>query len=88
MIASKLKMNAPYCHTSVLSEVQGKSADVTSFLEIINARWGTVAHFVFMFFGLATNVIVSSRSSPTLGTMSSTDPQPCLSSEDPRQSPT
>jgi hypothetical protein len=29
MIASKLKMNAPYCHTSVLSEVQGKSADVT-----------------------------------------------------------
>ena len=46
MIASKLKLNAPYCHT---------------FLEIIKVRWGTVAHIVFMFFGLATNVIVSSE---------------------------
>jgi hypothetical protein len=33
-----------------------------SFLEIIYVRWGTVAHIVFMFFGLATNVIVSSKS--------------------------
>jgi hypothetical protein len=32
-----------------------------SFLEIINARWGTTAHIVFTFFGLATNVIVSSK---------------------------
>jgi hypothetical protein len=35
--------------------------DEFSFLEIIKARWGTVAHIVFMFFGLATNVIVSSK---------------------------
>ena len=32
------------------------------FLEIIRARWGTVAHITFLFFGLATNVIVSSAS--------------------------
>ncbi|TRM67086.1 hypothetical protein BD626DRAFT_546072 [Schizophyllum amplum] len=43
-LAAKLKLNAPYAHT---------------WLEIIGARWGTVAHLVFMFFGLATNVIVS-----------------------------
>ena len=44
-LAAKLKLNAPNAHT---------------FLEIIAARWGTVAHLVFMFFGLATNIIVSS----------------------------
>ncbi|KAI0777651.1 urea transporter [Trametes elegans] len=44
-LAAKLKLNAPHAHT---------------WLEIIGARWGNVAHLVFMFFGLATNVIVSS----------------------------
>ncbi|KAK7691452.1 hypothetical protein QCA50_004851 [Cerrena zonata] len=44
-LAAKLKLNAPYAHT---------------WLEIVAARWGTVAHIVFMFFGLATNIIVSS----------------------------
>ncbi|TBU55536.1 urea transporter [Dichomitus squalens] len=44
-LAAKLKLNAPHAHT---------------WLEIVAARWGTVAHFVFMFFGLATNIIVSS----------------------------
>ncbi|WOO85789.1 Urea active transporter [Vanrija pseudolonga] len=44
MIASKLKMHAPYCHT---------------YLEIIRTRWGGIAHGVFLFFGLATNIIVS-----------------------------
>ncbi|KAH8103317.1 urea transporter [Cristinia sonorae] len=44
-LAAKLKRNAPYAHT---------------WLEIIDARWGRVAHLVFMFFGLATNIIVSS----------------------------
>ncbi|KAJ3487957.1 hypothetical protein NLI96_g3182 [Meripilus lineatus] len=44
-LAAKLKLNAPYAHT---------------WLEIVAARWGTVAHLVFMFFGLATNIIVSS----------------------------
>ena len=43
-LAAKLKLNAPYAHT---------------WLEIIGARWGTVAHLVFLFFGLATNIIVS-----------------------------
>ncbi|KAF9043829.1 urea transporter [Hymenopellis radicata] len=45
MLAAKLKMNAPYAHT---------------WLEIVGARWGKTAHLVFMFFGLATNIIVSS----------------------------
>ncbi|KAF8650670.1 hypothetical protein AX16_005127 [Volvariella volvacea WC 439] len=45
MLAAKLKMNAPYAHT---------------WLEVVGERWGKVAHLVFMFFGLATNVIVSS----------------------------
>lgn len=45
MLAAKLKLNAPHAHT---------------WLEIVAARWGTVAHSVFMFFGLATNIIVSS----------------------------
>ncbi|VDC00538.1 unnamed protein product [Peniophora sp. CBMAI 1063] len=45
MLAAKLKLNAPYAHT---------------WLEIVGARWGTLAHSVFMFFGLATNIIVSS----------------------------
>ncbi|KIP04085.1 hypothetical protein PHLGIDRAFT_31522 [Phlebiopsis gigantea 11061_1 CR5-6] len=44
-LAAKLKLNAPRAHT---------------WLEIVAARWGTVAHLVFMFFGLATNIIVSS----------------------------
>ncbi|WVQ97980.1 hypothetical protein IAU59_005100 [Kwoniella sp. CBS 9459] len=44
MIASKLKQNAPHCHT---------------YLEIIRARWGTTAHLTFLFFGMATNIIVS-----------------------------
>ena len=43
-LAAKLKLNAPYAHT---------------WLEIIGARWGTVAHLVFLFFGLATSIIVS-----------------------------
>ncbi|KIM71275.1 hypothetical protein PILCRDRAFT_830451 [Piloderma croceum F 1598] len=44
-LAAKLKLNAPYAHT---------------WLEIVGARWGTAAHLIFMFFGLATNIIVSS----------------------------
>ncbi|PPQ69730.1 hypothetical protein CVT24_001316 [Panaeolus cyanescens] len=44
-LAAKLKLNAPYAHT---------------WLEIVGARWGRVAHLIFMFFGLATNIIVSS----------------------------
>ncbi|ETW75302.1 urea transporter [Heterobasidion irregulare TC 32-1] len=44
-LAAKLKLNAPYAHT---------------WLEIVGARWGSFAHLVFMFFGLATNIIVSS----------------------------
>ncbi|KAK7062641.1 hypothetical protein VNI00_000129 [Paramarasmius palmivorus] len=45
MLAAKLKLNAPYAHT---------------WLEIVGARWGKTAHLVFMFFGMSTNIIVSS----------------------------
>jgi len=44
-LSAKLKLNAPHAYT---------------WLEIIGTRWGKFAHFVFMFFGLATNIIVSS----------------------------
>lgn len=44
-LSAKLKLNAPHAYT---------------WLEIIGARWGKVAHGVFLFFGLATNIIVSS----------------------------
>ncbi|KAG6854514.1 urea active transporter [Blastosporella zonata] len=44
-LAAKLKLNAPNAHT---------------WLEIVAARWGTLAHSIFLFFGLSTNIIVSS----------------------------
>ncbi|KAK6859434.1 urea active transporter [Apiospora arundinis] len=43
-LAIELKRRAPNGHT---------------FLEVIKARYGTVAHVVFMVFGLATNILVS-----------------------------
>ncbi|KAL1887836.1 urea active transporter [Sporothrix stenoceras] len=43
-LAIELKRRAPNAHT---------------FLEIIKARYGTMAHMVFLVFGLATNILVS-----------------------------
>ena len=43
-LAIELKRRAPNAHT---------------YLEVIRARYGTVAHLVFMVFGLATNILVS-----------------------------
>ncbi|KAI0838154.1 Na+/solute symporter [Hypoxylon sp. FL0890] len=43
-LAIELKRRAPNAHT---------------FLEVIKARYGTIAHIVFMVFGLATNILVS-----------------------------
>ncbi|TPX12163.1 uncharacterized protein E0L32_007049 [Thyridium curvatum] len=43
-LAIELKRRAPNAHT---------------FLEVIRARYGTVAHIVFSVFGLATNILVS-----------------------------
>lgn len=45
MNAAKVKLNAPRAQT---------------FLEIIRARWGNVAHIVFMFYALITSLLVSS----------------------------
>ncbi|CDF37071.1 Urea active transporter-like protein 1 [Chondrus crispus] len=45
MMAVLVKLRAPTAHT---------------FLEIVRARWGTVAHIIFMVFALLTNVIVTS----------------------------
>ncbi|KIJ64934.1 hypothetical protein HYDPIDRAFT_89896 [Hydnomerulius pinastri MD-312] len=45
ILAVRVKMIAPFCHT---------------YLEIIHARYGNTAHFVFAAFGLTTNLIASS----------------------------
>ncbi|KAJ7126334.1 urea transporter [Mycena epipterygia] len=44
--AIQLKLNAPGAHT---------------FLEVIGLRWGTLCHLSFMFFGLGTNIILTSQ---------------------------
>ena len=44
ILAVQIKMKAPSAHTV---------------LEIVHARWGTVAHLVFFFFCFLTNIIVS-----------------------------
>ncbi|KAJ7667142.1 Sodium:solute symporter family-domain-containing protein [Mycena rosella] len=44
--AIQLKLNAPGAHT---------------FLEVIGLRWGTLSHLSFMFFGLGTNIILTSQ---------------------------
>lgn len=44
--ACKVKQNAPRCHT---------------FLEIVYARYGALTHVVFIFFALATNILVASQ---------------------------
>ena len=41
-------------------EVKRRAPNAHTFLEMVNVRWGKTAHFVFLFFGLATNIIVSS----------------------------
>jgi Na+/proline symporter len=46
ILACKTKMNAPRCHT---------------FLEIIQVRYGSLAHCVFIFFALVTNILVGSQ---------------------------
>jgi Na+/proline symporter len=46
ILACKVKQNAPRCHT---------------YLEIIKARYGTVAHLVFMVFAFVTNILVGSQ---------------------------
>ncbi|AOA62573.1 Urea and polyamines transporter [Komagataella phaffii CBS 7435] len=43
-LAIKAKQRAPECHT---------------YLEIVKARYGTLTHCVFMFFAIATNVLVT-----------------------------
>ncbi|EPE36160.1 solute symporter family transporter [Glarea lozoyensis ATCC 20868] len=46
ILACKVKQNAPRCHT---------------FLEIIQKRYGTTAHIVFIFFALFCNILVASQ---------------------------
>jgi Na+/proline symporter len=46
VLACKVKQNAPRCHT---------------FLEIIQTRYGTATHLVFIFFALVTNILVGSQ---------------------------
>ncbi|KAK3114149.1 hypothetical protein LTR53_007826 [Teratosphaeriaceae sp. CCFEE 6253] len=46
VLAVKVKQNAPMCHT---------------FLEIVYKRYGAATHWVFIFFALATNILVASQ---------------------------
>ncbi|KAK7546734.1 solute symporter family transporter [Phyllosticta citricarpa] len=46
VLACKVKQNSPRCHT---------------FLEIIYTRYGAVAHVIFIFFALVTNILVGSQ---------------------------
>jgi Na+/proline symporter len=46
VLACKTKQNAPRCHT---------------YLEIIYARYGRVAHIIFMVFAFVTNILVGSQ---------------------------
>jgi urea-proton symporter len=46
VLACKVKQNAPRCHT---------------FLEIVQARYGTVTHIIFICFALTTNILVASQ---------------------------
>ncbi|KAK5110650.1 hypothetical protein LTR62_005690 [Meristemomyces frigidus] len=46
ILACKVKQNAPRCHT---------------YLEIIQTRYGTAAHLVFLFFAFLTNILVGSQ---------------------------
>jgi hypothetical protein len=45
VLAIEVKRKAPNCHT---------------FLEMVKARWGKAAHFVFTYYAFATNLIVTS----------------------------
>jgi urea-proton symporter len=45
-------------------EIKRKAPNAHTFLELIDVRWGQTAHSVFMFFGIATQTIVSSSAPP------------------------
>ncbi|KAJ1021316.1 hypothetical protein NDA18_005555 [Ustilago nuda] len=46
IMACQIKLNAPFCST---------------FLEVLKVRWGKLSHCIFLFFALATNLLVSSQ---------------------------
>lgn len=46
ILACKVKMNAPRAHT---------------YLEIVQARYGSAAHITFLFFAFVTNILVGSQ---------------------------
>ncbi|SAM83714.1 probable DUR3-Urea permease [Ustilago bromivora] len=46
IMACQIKLNAPFCST---------------FLEVFKVRWGKLSHCIFLFFALATNLLVSSQ---------------------------
>ncbi|SPO30684.1 probable DUR3 - Urea permease [Ustilago trichophora] len=46
IMACQIKLNAPFCST---------------YLEVLKVRWGKLSHCIFLFFALATNLLVSSQ---------------------------
>ena len=40
-------------------ELKRKAPNAHTFLEVIKARYGTLTHFVYIIFGLMTNILVT-----------------------------
>jgi Na+/proline symporter len=60
-VAIELKRRAPNAHVSSFSLVTASSDAYTyqTFLEAVRARYGTATHFVYIIFGLFTNILVT-----------------------------
>ncbi|KAK9810614.1 hypothetical protein WJX73_004522 [Symbiochloris irregularis] len=49
------------CFGFVAAEIKRKAPNAHTVLEIVKVRWGTVSHFVFMYFCLLTNVLITAQ---------------------------
>jgi len=59
-IVSFVLMVLSLFNADLLKQSKRKAPNARTFLEIIRVRYGTVAHFSFMFFSLASNILVVS----------------------------
>lgn len=49
------------CFGTVATEIKRKAPNAHTVLEIVKVRWGVAAHFVFMYFCLLCNILISSQ---------------------------
>lgn len=59
-IVGSRRTRLTFCLTHSLQESKRKAPNARTFLEIIRVRYGVVAHLSFMFFSLASNILVVS----------------------------